>query len=40
MFKLVQTYTQLLFVSLPIRFFLKNFKFIKLVCENNEEEWK
>ena len=40
MYKLVDIYNQLMYVSLPIGFFLKNFKQIKQICEKNETEWK
>ena len=40
MYKLTDIYNQLMYVSLPIGFFLKNFKQIKKICEKNETEWK
>ena len=40
MYKLADIYNQLMYLSLPIGFFLKNFKQIKKICEKNETEWK
>ena len=39
-YELATTYPRLLMCELPQRFFVKNFKIIKQVCQNERDVWK